>query len=188
MAAARYGWGLSGAKLWLEGTGGTKERRREGHTAVERLILPLDCSAHFCTEGAGSLKATPSRLLCQLWEAFFPLLPVTLLAASAAAVGDLGLWQREEVAAAARVQAPRFLQQQCFQLRQEANMPPPSSNWRFILYWPPKLQDKNSREEAGTCIDHIFLVSKVRRPPRPHLHREGSLEAKGESCQGMFYP
>ena len=50
----------------LEGTGGTKERRWEGYTAVERLVLPLDHSAHFCKEGAGSLKATPSRLLCQL--------------------------------------------------------------------------------------------------------------------------
>ena len=66
--------------------------------------------------------------------------------------------------------------------------PPPSSNWRFILYWPPKLQDKNSREEAGACTDHIFLVSKVRKPPWPHMHRGGSLEAKGESCQGMLYP
>ena len=104
----------------LEGTGGTKERRREGYTAVERLVLPLDCSAHFCKEGAGSLKATPSRLPCQMREAFLCGLP----AASPAAVGDLGLWRREGVAAAARVQAPRFLQQQCFQLRQEANVPP----------------------------------------------------------------
>lgn len=54
----------------LEGTGGMKERRREGYTAVERLVLPLDCSAHFCKEGAGSLKATPSRLPCQMREAF----------------------------------------------------------------------------------------------------------------------
>ena len=54
----------------LEGTGGTKERRREGYTAVERLVLRLDRSAHFCKEGAGSLKATLSRLLCQLRGAF----------------------------------------------------------------------------------------------------------------------
>ena len=44
------------------------------------------------------------------------------------------------------------------------------------------------REEAGPCTDHIFLVPKVRGPPFPHMHRKGSLEAKEESCQGMFYP
>ena len=43
------------------------------------------------------------------------------------------------------------------------------------------------REEAGPCTDHIFLVSKVRRPSGPHMGRAGSLEAKRESCQGMFY-
>ena len=41
------------------------------------------------------------------------------------------------------------------------------------------------RENVGPCLGHIFL--KVRRPPRPHMCRKGSLEAKGELCQGMFY-
>ena len=44
------------------------------------------------------------------------------------------------------------------------------------------------REGAGPCSDHMFLGPEVRRPPRPHRHRKGSLETKGESCQGMFYP
>ena len=44
------------------------------------------------------------------------------------------------------------------------------------------------REEAGPCTDHIFLVPKVRRHPRAYMGRKCSLEAKGESCQGMFYP
>ena len=43
------------------------------------------------------------------------------------------------------------------------------------------------REVAGPCTDHIFLVSKVRRPSRPDVGRTGSLEAQRESCQGMFY-
>ena len=52
-------------------------------------------------------------------------------------------------------------------------------------------QDQNStqlREKAGPCPDHIFLILEVTRPPRPHMRRKGSLEAKGEWCQGKLYP
>ena len=42
--------------------------------------------------------------------------------------------------------------------------------------------------KVGPCTDHIFLIPKVRRPPQPHTHKKCSLEAKGELCQGVFYP
>ena len=42
------------------------------------------------------------------------------------------------------------------------------------------------REAAGPCSDHIFL--EVRRLPWPYMSNKGSLEARGEFCQGMFYP
>ena len=44
------------------------------------------------------------------------------------------------------------------------------------------------REKAGLCPEHVFIILEVRRPPRPDMSRKGSLEAKQESCQGMFYP
>ena len=44
------------------------------------------------------------------------------------------------------------------------------------------------REEAGPCTDLRFFVPEVRRLPLPHMCKKGSLEAKGESCQGMLYP
>ena len=69
----------------LEGTGGTKGRRGF-YIAVKKLVLPLGCSALLCMEGAGSLKTTSSRLFCQLEEAIFFLLLVTLM--TAAVAGD----------------------------------------------------------------------------------------------------
>ena len=45
-----------------------------------------------------------------------------------------------------------------------------------------------SREEAGPCPDHISLIPEVRGPPQSHMRRKGSLEVKGELCQGMLYP
>ena len=52
-----------------------------------------------------------------------------------------------------------------------------------------KLQDGNSRAIKGGSwalpTPHISFL-EVRRRPQPHIHRKGCLEAKVESCQGMF--
>ena len=40
----------------------------------------------------------------------------------------------------------------------------------------------------GPAQDHVFLIMEVRRPPLTTYMHKGSLEAKGELCQGIFYP
>ena len=40
----------------------------------------------------------------------------------------------------------------------------------------------------GPAQDHVFLIMEVRRPPLTTYMHKGSLEAKGELCQGVFYP
>ena len=45
-----------------------------------------------------------------------------------------------------------------------------------------------SREEAGCCPDHVFLIPKVRRPPQAHTYTKAPWRSKGEQCTGMFYP
>lgn len=43
------------------------------------------------------------------------------------------------------------------------------------------------REKAGPCPQHISH-SQSQETSQPDMSRKGSLEAKQESCQGMFYP
>ena len=69
--------------------------------------------------------------------------------------------------------------------------PPPTPRVKQLEIHDRKSKTKTAgqlREEAGPCSDHIFLVPEVGRPPRPHRHSKGSLEAKRESCQGMLFP
>ena len=35
------------------------------------------------------------------------------------------------------------------------------------------------KEGAGPCPDHIFLILKVRRPPRPHMCRKDPWRSSG---------
>ena len=58
----------------------------------------------------------------------------------------------------------------------------------FCIDWNSKPIAGQLNEEAEPWPDHTFLILDIRRSPWAHMHRKGPLEAKGELCQGIFYP
>ena len=77
-------------------------------------------------------------------------------------------------------------------LRQEADGNTPlkgkAIGISFPIDWNSKPISGQLNEEARPWPDHIFLVLDIRRPLWAHIHSKGPLEAKGELCQGVFYP
>ena len=87
-----------------------------------------------------------------------------------------------------RLKKRKILSKQCVSsglLRQEADGAPQGKAIGDSFYIDGNSKTRIAgqlREAAGPCTGHIFLVSKVRRPSRPHMGRTGSLEAKRVSC------
>ena len=44
------------------------------------------------------------------------------------------------------------------------------------------------REKAGPCLDHTFLLLKVRRTPRLHVHGKAPQRPKGSDVKGCSLP